>query len=147
MLDFQKAVATIKEYGAVDFDCESDDGIVWFRGINCYYVIGNIKDGKLILTVWEDDDCDEVIENFEIHSLDELNTCLDKYALISDKKAKENQAQELIDTAMIDIYVQTIKEKLAQKQISLDFEKQSPAERLVINHIENKLAEMIDFLR
>lgn len=88
-----------------------------------------------------------MIENFEIQSLDELNTCLDKYALISDKKVKENQAQELIDTAMIDIYVQTIKEKLAQKQISLDFEKQSPAERLVINHIENKLAEMIDFLR
>lgn len=147
MLDFQKVVATIKEYSTVDFDCESDGGIVWFHGINCYYVVGNIKDNKLILTVWKDDDCDEVIENFEIQSLDKLNTCLDKYALISDEKVKESQVKELIDTTMIDIYVNAIKEKLAEKQISLDFEKQSPTERLVINHIENKLVEIIDFLQ
>lgn len=147
MLDFQKVVATIKEYGALDFDCEPYDNILWFRGINCYYVVGNIKDNKLILTVWEDDDCNEVIENFEIQNLDELNACLGKYALICDEKAKESQDKEPIDTTMIDIYVNVIKEKLDEKQISLDFEQQSPAERLVINHIENKLAEIIEFLR
>lgn len=86
MLDFQAIVSTIQAYGAVDFGCELDDGTLWFRGVNCYYIVGNIKADKLILTAWEDDDCDEVIENFKIKTLDELNACLDKYALIAHDK-------------------------------------------------------------
>lgn len=86
MLNFQAIVSTIQAYGAVDLDYELDDGILWFRGVNCYYIVGNIKADKLILTVWEDDDCDEVIENFKITTLDELNACLDKYALIAHDK-------------------------------------------------------------
>lgn len=152
MLDFQKVVATIKEYGAVDFDCELDDGVMWFRGVNCYYVVGNLKDDKLILTVWEDDDCDEVVENFEIQDLDELKVCLDKYALIAHDRAQASTEQnepneEQTDITMIDIYFKLIKEKLVKQQISLDFEQQSPAERLVVRRIENELVKIIDFLR
>lgn len=41
----------------------------------------------------------------------------------------------------------TVKEKLAEHQINLDFDKQSQAEKLVVRHIEDKLVEIIKFLQ
>ncbi|MDO5050976.1 MAG: hypothetical protein Q4D68_04475 [Moraxella equi] len=147
MINFQKVTDLVKAYGAVDFDSEPDDSILWFRGINCYLIIVSVKQDRTFATVWEDDECNEVIENFEIYTENELNACLEKYALISDEKAKEIQNKEQVDTTMIDIYIKIIKEKLAEQQISLDFESQTKAERLVVRHIENKLAEIIQFLQ
>lgn len=148
MLDIQTVVKFVQDYGVVDFDCEMDDGVLWFRGVNCYLIIGKVTDKKVFLTVWEDDECNEVIENFEIQILDELNICLKKYALIAQTSTKQDESkQEQTDTTMIDIYFKLIKEKLAEHQINLDFDKQSQAEKIIVRHIEDKLCEIIKFLQ
>lgn len=152
MLDVQTVVSAIQAYGAVDFDCELDDGVMWFRGINCYLIIAKVTDKQVFLTVWEDDECNEIIENFEIQSLDELKVCLDKYALIAHDKTQASVEQnkpstDPTDTTMIDIYVKLIKEKLAENNISLNFEECNQAERLIIRHIEGELAKIVEFLR
>lgn len=148
MLDIQTVVEFIQNYGAVDFDCEMDDGVLWFRGVNCYLIIGKVTDKQVFLTVWEDDECNEVIENFEIQSLDELNVCLKKYSLIAQTSTKQDEPnQEQANTTMIDIYFKLIKEKLAEQQINLDFEQQTQAEKLIVRHIEDKLSEIIKFLQ
>lgn len=148
MLDIQAIANYVQEYGVVDFDCEMDDGVLWFRGVNCYLIIGKVTDKQVFLTVWEDDECNEVIENFEIQNLDELNVCLKKYALIAQAGTKQDETiQKPTDTTMIDIYFKLIKDKLAEHQINLDFDKQSQAEKLVIRDIEDKLVEVIKFLQ
>ncbi len=63
------------------------------------------------------------------------------------KFSKTPDATETTDTSLIDIYINTIKDKLAKQQINLDFDTQSPAERLVVRHIESKLIEIINFLQ
>lgn len=70
-------------------------------------------------------------------------------------KSRGNTMSHHIQTAlstqkastMIDVYFEVIKEKLAEKQINLDLESQSPADALITRHIENGLAEIVKFLR
>ena len=57
------------------------------------------------------------------------------------------QSIQETDTTMIDIYTRLLKEKLAESNISLDFEECNQAERLVLRHIESELAKIVEFLR
>ncbi|WP_167432591.1 hypothetical protein [Moraxella equi] len=45
------------------------------------------------------------------------------------------------------VYVKLIKEKLAENNISLNFEECNQAERLIIRRIEGELAKIVEFLR
>lgn len=148
MLDIQTVSNFVQEYGVADFDCEMDDGVLWFQGVNCYLIIGKVTDKQVFLTVWEDDECNEVVENFEVQNLDELNVFLKKYALITQASTKQDEIiQEPTDTTMISIYFKLIKDKLAEHQINLDFDTQTKAEKLIIRHIEDKLVEIVKFLQ
>lgn len=90
------------------------------------------------MSVWDNEECSELIDEIEVSYIDKLDAWLAKYALI-DKTAK--------DTTMIDIYAKLIKEKPAENNISLNFEQCNQDERLIIRHIESELAKIVDFLR
>ena len=44
------------------------------------FVIVQIKDDFTVYTVWDNDECMDVLANHQINSLDELYVCLDNYA-------------------------------------------------------------------
>lgn len=140
MLDIQTVSNFIQEYGVVDFGSELDDGnALWFRGIDERFILIALSDDKeIVMSVWDDEECGELIDEIEIDSIDELGAYLDKYALTNKTDT---------DTTMIDIYVKLIKEKLAENNISLNFEECNQAERLIIRHIEGELAKIVEFLR
>lgn len=140
MLDIQTVSNFVQEYGVVDFGSELDDGnALWFRGSDDHFIlIALSNDKKIVMNVWDNEECGELIDEIEIDSIDELGAYLDKYALTNKTD---------IDTTMIDIYVKLIKEKLTENNISLNFEECNQAERLIIRHIEGELAKIVEFLR
>lgn len=140
MLDFQEVAQFVQEYGVVDFGSELDDGnALWFRGSDDHFIIITLSDDKeIVMSVWDNEECGELIDEVEIDSIDELGAYLDKYALTNKTDT---------DTTMIDIYVKLIKEKLAENNISLNFEECNQAERLIIRHIEGELAKIVELLR
>ena len=102
---------------------------------------------KPVFTVWGGDDCQEVLDSTSLPSIETLHAYLEEHAMTSKSKNETTQTTENADTSMIDIYVNIIKEKLAEQQINLNFETSNKSERLVVRHIENKLAEIIQFLQ
>ncbi|AKG11504.1 hypothetical protein [Moraxella bovoculi] len=142
MLDVQTVSNFVQEYGVVDFGSELDDGnALWFRGSNDHFTLIALSDDKeIVMSVWDNEECGELIDEIEIDSIDELGAYLDKYALT-------NKTDTDTDTTMIDIYVKLIKEKLAENNISLNFEECNQAERLIIRHIEGELTKIVEFLR
>ncbi|STZ63774.1 Uncharacterised protein [Moraxella lacunata] len=140
MLDIQAIANYVQEYGVVDFGSELDDGnALWFRGSDDHFILIALSDDKeIVMSVWDNEECGDLIDEIEIDSIDELGAYLDKYALTN---------KTVTDTTMIDIYVKLIKEKLAENNISLNFEECNQAERLIIRHIEGELAKIVEFLR
>lgn len=139
MLDIQTVAEFVQEYGVVDFGSEPEDCVVWFRGINDHFILIALSDDKqVMMSIWDNKECDELIDEIELHSTDELSAYLDKYAIAN---------RATTDTTMIDIYVKLIKEKLAENNISLNFEECNQAEKLIIRHIEGELAKIVAFLR
>lgn len=140
MLDIQTVSNFVQEYGVVDFGSELDDGnALWFRGSDDHFILIALSDDKeIVMSVWDNEECGELIDEIEIDSIDELGAYLDKYALTN---------KTVTDTTMIDIYVKLIKEKLTENNISLNFEECNQAERLIIRHIEGELAKIVEFLR
>lgn len=140
MLDIQMVSNFVQEYGVVDFGSELDDGnALWFRGSDDHFILIALSDDKeIVMSVWDNEECGELIDEFGIGNIDELGAYLDKYALTN---------KTATDTTMIDIYVKLIKEKLAENNISLNFEECNQAERLIIRHIEGELAKIVEFLR
>ncbi|OOR88802.1 hypothetical protein LP109_05115 [Moraxella bovis] len=140
MLDIQAVSNFVQEYGVVDFGSELDDGnALWFRGSDDHFILIALSDDKeVVMSVWDNEECGELIDEFGIGNIDELGAYLDKYALTN---------KTATDTTMIDIYVKLIKEKLAENNISLNFEECNQAERLIIRHIEGELAKIVEFLR
>lgn len=140
MLDIQTVSNFVQEYGVVDFGSELDDGnTLWFRGSDDHFILIALSDDKeIVMSVWDNEECGELIDEFGIGNIDELGAYLDKYALTN---------KTATDTTMIDIYVKLIKEKLAENNISLNFEECNQAERLIIRHIEGELAKIVEFLR
>ncbi|OPH34995.1 hypothetical protein [Moraxella equi] len=142
MLDIQQIFQYVQDFGVVE--CEmTDDDELWVRGKEWgTHIIIKMMKNKPVLTVWGGDDCQEVLDSTSLPSIETLHTYLDEHARV----VSDNPSQTK-DASMIDIYINIIKEKLAEQQIALDFENQSPTERLVVRHIENKLAEIIQFLQ
>ena len=140
MLDIQTVSNFVQEYGVVDFGSELDDGnALWFRGSDDHFILIALSDDKeIVMNVWDNEECGELIDEIEIDSIDEFGAYLDKYALTN---------KTVTDTTMIDIYVKLIKETLAENNISLNFEECNQAERLIIRHIEGELAKIVEFLR
>ena len=140
MLDIQTVSNFVQEYGVVDFGSELDEGnALWFRGSDDHFILIALSDDKeIVMNVWDNEECGELIDEIEIDSIDEFGAYLDKYALTN---------KTVTDTTMIDIYVKLIKEKLAENNISLNFEECNQAERLIIRHIESELAKIVEFLR
>ena len=139
MFDFQEVAQFVQEYGVVDFGSEPDDDVLWFGGIDGRFILIALSDDEeIVMSVWDNKECGELIDEVEIDSIDELGAYLDKYALTNKTDT---------DTTMIDIYVKLIKEKLAENNIGLNFEKCNQAERLIIRHIEGELAKIVEFLR
>lgn len=140
MLDIQTVSNFVQEYGVVDFGSELDDGnVLWFRGSDDHFILIALSDDKeIVMSVWDNEECGELIDEIEIDSIDELGTYLGKYALTNKTDT---------DTTMIDIYIKLIKEKLAENNISLNFEECNQAEKLIIRHIEGELAKIVEFLR
>lgn len=139
MLDIQAIANYVQEYGVVDFGSEPDDDVLWFGGIDGRFILIALSDDEeIVMSVWDNKEYGELIDEIEIDSIDELGAHLDKYALTNKTDT---------DTTMIDIYVKLIKEKLAENNISLNFEECNQAERLIIRHIEGELAKIIEFLR
>lgn len=140
MLDIQTVSNFVQEYGVVDFGAELEDGsALWFRGVDERFILMVLSDDEeVVMSVWNNEECDELIDEFKIGNIDELSTCLGKYALVN---------KTTTDTTMIDIYVKLIKEKLAENNISLNFEECNQAERLIIRHIEGELAKIVELLR
>ena len=140
MLDIQMVSNFVQEYGVVDFGSELDDGnALWFRGSDDHFILIALSDDKeIVMSVWDNEECGELIDEFGIGNIDELGAYLDKYAPTN---------KTATDTTMIDIYVKLIKEKLAENNISLNFEECNQAERLIIRHIEGELAKIVEFLR
>lgn len=133
MLDIQTVSNFVQEYGVVDFGAELEEGsALWFRGIDDHFILIVLSDNEeIVMSVWDNEECGELVDEIEIDSIDELGAYLDKYALTN---------KTATDTTMIDIYVKLIKEKLAENNISLNFEECNQAERLIIRHIEGELA-------
>lgn len=140
MLDIQAVSNFVQEYGVVDFGAELEEGsTLWFRGIDDHFILIVLSDNEeIVMSVWDNEECGELVDEIEIDSIDELGAYLDKYALTN---------KTATDTTMIDIYVKLIKEKLAENNISLNFEECNQAERLIIRHIEGELAKIVEFLR
>lgn len=139
MLDIQAIANYVQEYGVVDFGSEPDDDVLWFGGIDGRFILIALSDDEeIVMSVWDNKEYGELIDEIEIDSIDELGAHLDKYALTN---------KTATDTTMIDIYVKLIKEKLAENNISLNFEECNQAERLIIRHIEGELAKIVEFLR
>ena len=140
MLDIQTVSNFVQEYGVVDFGSELDEGnALWFRGSDDHFILIALSDDKeIVMNVWDNEECGELIDEIEIDSIDEFGAYLDKYALTN---------KTVTDTTMIDIYVKLIKETLAENNISLNFEECNQAERLIIRHIEGELAKIVEFLR
>lgn len=139
MLDIQAIANYVQEYGVVDFGSEPDDDVLWFGGIDGRFILIALSDDEeIVMSVWDNKEYGELIDEIEIDSIDELGAYLDKYALTN---------KTATDTTMIDIYVKLIKEKLAENNISLNFEECNQAERLIIRHIEGELAKIVEFLR
>ncbi|MPY07425.1 hypothetical protein D6D69_01450 [Moraxella catarrhalis] len=140
MLDIQAVSNFVQEYGVVDFGAELEEGsALWFRGIDDHFILIVLSDNEeIVMSVWDNEECGELVDEIEIDSIDELGAYLDKYALTN---------KTATDTTMIDIYVKLIKEKLAENNISLNFEECNQAERLIIRHIEGELAKIVEFLR
>lgn len=144
MLDIQQIFQYTQDFGVAE--CEmTDDDKLWVRGkeLGTHIIIKMMKN-KPVLTVWGGDDCQEVLDSTSLPNIETLHAYLDEHARVTSDNQTQTQTK---DTSMIDIYINIIKEKLAEQQISLDFESQTKAERLVVRHIENKLAEIIQFLQ
>lgn len=140
MLDIQAVSNFVQEYGVVDFGAELEEGsALWFRGIDDHFILIALSDNEeVVMSVWDNEECGELVDEILIGNIDELSTCLGKYTLVN---------KTTTDTTMIDIYVKLIKEKLAENNISLNFEDCNQAERLIIRHIEGELAKIVEFLR
>lgn len=140
MLDIQAVSNFVQEYGVVDFGAELEEGsALWFRGIDDHFILIALSDNEeVVMSVWDNEECGELVDEILIGNIDELSACLGKYALVN---------KTTTDTTMIDIYVKLIKEKLAENNISLNFEECNQAERLIIRHIEGELAKIVEFLR
>lgn len=139
MLDIRTVAQFVQDYGVVDFGAElEDDAILWFKGKNDQCIIISPYCGRILMSVWDNEECSELINEFGIGNIDELDAYLDKYALIN---------KTITDTTMIDIYVKLIKEKLTENNISLNFEECNQAEKLIIRRIEGELAKIVKFLR
>lgn len=109
MLDIQAVSNFVQEYGVVDFGAELEEGsALWFRGIDDHFILIVLSDNEeIVMSVWDNEECGELVDEIEIDSIDELGAYLDKYALTN---------KTATDTTMIDIYVKLIKEKLAEKK-------------------------------
>ncbi|MBE9577882.1 MULTISPECIES: hypothetical protein [Moraxella] len=144
MLDIQQIFQYTQNFGVAEYEMTDDDEL-WVRGkeFGTHIIIKMMKN-KPVLTVWGGDDCQEVLDSTSLPSIETLHAYLDEHARVTSDNQTQTQTK---DTSMIDIYINIIKEKLAEQQIALDFENQSPTERLVVRHIENKLAEIIQFLQ
>lgn len=146
MLDMQTITQYVQDFGVVDFEALDEDSIC-FRGKDLTQIIIKTMKNKPVFTVWGGDDCQEVLDSTSLPSIETLHAYLDEHAMTSKSKNETTQTTENADTSMIDIYVNIIKEKLAEQQINLNFETSNKSERLVVRHIENKLAEIIQFLQ
>lgn len=146
MLDMQTITQYVQDFGVVDFEVLDEDSI-WFRGKDLTQVIIKTMKNKPVFTVWGGDDCGDVVDSTRLSDIDTLQAYLDEHAVTNKPENETAQTTQNIDTSMIDFYTNIIKEKLAEQQINLNFETQSKAERLVVRHIENKLAEIIQFLQ
>ncbi|STZ08566.1 Uncharacterised protein [Moraxella caprae] len=141
MLDVQQIFQYTQDFGVAECEMTGDDEL-WVRGKEWgTHIIIKMMKNKPVLTVWGGDDCQEVLDRTSLPSVAALHAYLDEHARVTSDNTQSK------DTSMIDIYINIIKEKLAEQQISLDFDKQTKAERLVVRHIENKLAEIIQFLQ
>lgn len=141
MLDIQQIFQYIQEFGVAECEMTGDDEL-WVRGKEWgTHIIIKMMKNKPVLTVWGGDDCQEVFDSTNLPNVETLHAYLDEHARVTSDNTQSK------DTSMIDIYINIIKEKLAKQQINLDFETQTKAERLVVRHIENKLAEIIQFLQ
>lgn len=146
MLDMQTITQYVQDFGVVDFEALDEDSIC-FRGKDLTQIIIKTMKNKPVFTVWGGDDCQEVLDSTSLPSIETLHAYLEEHAMTSKSKNETTQTTENADTSMIDIYVNIIKEKLAEQQINLNFETSNKSERLVVRHIENKLAEIIQFLQ
>lgn len=146
MLDVQTITQYVQDFGVVDFEALDEDSIC-FRGKDLTQIIIKTMKNKPVFTVWGGDDCQEVLDSTSLPSIETLHAYLDEHAMTSKSKNETTQTTENADTSMIDIYVNIIKEKLAEQQINLNFETSNKSERLVVRHIENKLTEIIQFLQ
>lgn len=83
MLNISQCAELAKKYNVVDFDRHNPNKTIWFRGVKGYYIIVKEYPEFSVFTVWEDDDCDNMIDNIQIDSEEKFNKCLKKYALIA----------------------------------------------------------------
>ncbi len=79
MLNMAKIIALLKGYGICDFEvCHPNKSVSFLSKDG--FVIVQIKDDFTVYTVWDNDECMEVLANHQINSLDELYVCLDNHA-------------------------------------------------------------------
>lgn len=81
MLQFNEVLNAVRVCGVVDFDWFGGDKTVWFDTIDNRHTIIQVKETGVFFTVWQDENCDDVVDNIVIDSLDTLNACLNKYAI------------------------------------------------------------------
>lgn len=141
MLDIQQIFQYTQDFGVAECEMTGDDEL-WVRGVDLTQLFIKPTGNKMLLTVWGGDDFAELIDATDIPDLDTLQRYLNEHAKLSNQTARP-----VAEPTLIEIYMNLIKEKLTEQQICLDFDKQTKAERLVVRHIENKLAEIIQFLQ
>jgi|GEM_PF-4975589 len=116
MLDMQTITQYVQDFGVVDFEALDEDSIC-FRGKDLTQIIIKTMKNKPVFTVWGGDDYQEVLDSTSLPSIETLHAYLEEHAMTSKSKNETTQTTENADTSMIDIYVNIIKEKLAEQQI------------------------------
>lgn len=81
MLQFNEVLNAVRVFGVVGFDWFGGDKTVWFGTKNNQHIIIQVKETGVFFTVFQDEDCDDVVDNICIDNLDTLNTYLAKYAI------------------------------------------------------------------